>query len=367
MARSAGKKAAKASTPATTPPTLTSKPTAGLPAPFKHVPSSLQPIASTLPTNHVYLLHLDRTSVDLKRRVFLVPVLLNLTIVLGLCLRIYFAAPVYLQQIITIFGFETEYSVDTKSQPVGDLMSTVSSRFILIFIDYALFTILGSWPKEFLFGSKLSRFVGPWEWRQKVWFKETEVIVRRGRNWDTPLLEGNDEGTKTWSTQDELTIMFKIEPAMRPSCTGRSGLGLLDRDWDLDFKAMLDAHRMIKDGRLKMEDLEGVALVYYQKQWLAWKIHEDAKLPAGNPEQEDVLQRFKDKLTSLGQEDVFFRWIEIMQYETSQLGAFTEGRRAEAVEELKKQLTGRGVDYDAFWKDIGGEKGLPGFDQRGTG
>ena len=367
MARAGGKKSAKASTQASTTSTTPSRPQAGPPAPFKHVAPSLQPLVSTLPTNHVYLVHLDRTPVDLKRRVFIVPVLLNLTIILGLCVRIYFAAPAYLEQIITIFGFDTAYSVDPKSRPAGDLMSIVSSRFILIFIDYALFALLGSWPKEFLFGSRTSRFVGPRAWRQKVWFKEIEVIVRRGRSWDTPLLEGNDKGTKTWSTSDELTINVKVEPAMRPSYVGKSGLLLLDKDWDLDYKAMLDAHRMIKDGRLKMEDLDDVALVYYQKQWLSWKVHEDTQLPVGNPKHEGVLKDFREKLTKLGEEDVFFRWIEIVQYETSQPGGFTKGRQAEAKEQFKKLLTDRRVDYEAFWNDIGGEKGLPGFDQSGTG
>ena len=150
---------------------------------------------------------------------------------------------------------------------------------------------------------------------------------------------------------------------MRPSYAGKSGLLLLDKDWDLDYKAMLDAHRMIKDGRLKMEDLKGAALVYYQKQWLFWRVHEDTQLPAGNAKQEGAIKDFREKLTKLGEEDIFFRWIEIVQYETSQPGGFTESRQAEAVQQLKKLLTDRRVDYEAFWNDIGGEKGLPGFDR----
>ena len=367
MARPAGKRPTKASAP--TAPTKTSPLTSasGPPAPFKHLHASLQPLASTLPANHVYLVHLDRTPVDLKRRVFVVPVLLNLAITLGLCLRIYYAAPAYLQQLITIFGYDTAYSVDTKALSLNDAMSVVGTRFMLIFFDYALFVLLGSWPKEFVFGSKLSRFTGPWEWRRKVWFKETEVIVRRGRNWDIPLLEGNEEGSKTWSTQDELTIKFKVEPAMQPSYAGKSGLLLLNKDWDLDFRAMVDAHRMLNDERLKIEDLDGIALVFHQKQWLAWKVREETTMPVANPEQESVLQKFKEKLTSLGKEDVFFRWIEIVQYETSQPGGFTEGRQVASMQELRKLLTDRGVDYEAFWDAIGGQKGLPGFDWGSTG
>jgi hypothetical protein len=363
MARTAGKRSAKASVPAAPAANSPSNTSSGPPAPFKQIPSSIQPFVSTLPTDHIYLVHLDRTPVELKRRVFLVPVLLNLAITLGLCVRIYYAAPVYLQQIITIFGYDTAYSVDTASNSLGDLMSIVATRFSLLSFDYALFALLGSWPKEFLFGSKSSRFAGPWDWRRNVWFKETEVVVRQGRNWDTPLLEETEEGTKTWTTQDELTIKFKIEPAMRPSYASKTGLLLLDKDWNLDFKAMVDAHRMVKDGRLKMEDLEGIALVHYQKQWLFWKVNEDTEIPASNPERESVLQKFRDKLMSLGQEDVFFRWIEIMQFETSQPGGLTEARQAAAMQDLKKMLTNRGVDYAAFWKDIGGQKGLPGLDQ----
>lgn len=138
---------------------------------------------------------------------------------------------------------------------------------------------------------------------------------------------------------------------------------LLDRDWDLDFKAMVDAHRMVMDGRLKMDDPNGVALVYYQKQWLVWNINAETAMPATNPEGDAVLQRFKERLTTLGQEDVFFRWIEIVQYETSQQGGFSEARKASATQELKKLLSDPGVDYSSVLDEIGGLKGLPGFEQ----
>lgn len=362
MARTAGKRSAKPSTPA--PSTI---PTTTPPEPFRRLPVSVQPLASTLPTDHIYLVHLDRTPVDVKRRLFGVPILLNLAITLGLCLRIYHAAPVYLQQIITVFGYDTPYKVDTNVRPFSELLSITTTRFLLLTFDFALFRLLGSWPKEFVFGSKSSRSVGPVGWRQKVWFREIEVVVRKGRIWDMPLLVGNDDTDKTWSTQDELTIKFKIEPAMQPASTGKSALMLLDKNYDLDYKGMIDAHRMINDGRLKIEDLDGIALVFYQKQWLMWKVREDEEMPIMDPVQENTLQKFKKKLTDLGQEDVFFRWIEIVQYETSQPGGFTESRQTEAMRELKKLLTDRRVDYATFWEDIGGQKGLPGFAQGSGG
>jgi hypothetical protein len=361
MPRANKKRAPNVSSTVATEGSSTAKAPNAVPEPFKQVPSSLQPFVSTLPTSHVYIAHLDKTPVELKRRAFSVPVLLNITIVLGLCIRIYFAIPTYLKQIITIFGYETSYSVNTKAHTTYELIMETGSRFLLLTFDYALFSLLGSWPMEFVFGSKASRWVGLWEWREKVWFKETEVVVRRGRIWDTPMLDDKDGAPRVWIVQDELAIKVKVETAMLPSYTSKTALGLLDKDWDLDYKAMVDAHRMINDGRLKIQDLEGIALVYYQQQWLVWKVREDTEIVPYDPQQEDTLQKFKQKLTELGQEDVFFRWIEVVQYETSQPGGFTQARQRGAIQELKKRLTDRHIDYDAFWKDIGGEAGIPGL------
>src|SRR6202012_2493169 len=174
-------------------------------------------------------------------------------------------APVYLQQLITIFGYDTAYKVDTATAGVGDLMSATTSRTLLLMIDYTLFVLIGSWPKEFVFGSRLLRFTGPLQWRRTLGFKDTEIIVRRGRKWDTPLLTADTpDQVKTWKVDEELTIKVKVDPAMRPAYLAKTGYLLLDKDWDLDFKAMLDAHRLAEKGTIQLQDLENLALVYYQ-------------------------------------------------------------------------------------------------------
>lgn len=363
MARAAGKRAAKPAATATPNPKLPTSTPSGPPTPFQYAPASLRPFLSTLPTDHIYLVHLDHTPPSLKKRVFIVPVLLNLLLTIGLCIRIYYAVPVYLDQIITIFGYDTAYKVDTENAKVGELMNTVSSRTLLLMVDYAIFALIGSWPKEFVFGSKLSRFVGPWEWRRTIGFRDTEIIVRRGRKWDTPLLMGETpEQVKTWKIDEELTIKVKVEPAMRESYLAKTGYLLLDRDWDLDFKAMLDAHHLAKKGAIQLQSLENLALVYYQKQWLVWRAREAPQITRKEEEQDSILDKFRRILTDLDAEDVFFRWIEIVQFETSQPGGFTEGRQAGSIRELKRLLTKKGVDYAKFWEDIGGQAGLPGFD-----
>ena len=362
MARAAGKRGGKSAATSTAPKEPPSTPS-GPPTPFQYAPAALKPFLSTLPTDHIYLVHLDRTPPSLKKRIFTVPVLLNLLITIGLCVRIYYATPVYLEQIITIFGYDTAYKVDTKNAQVGEIVNALISRTFLLMTDYAIFGFIGSWPKEFVFGSKLSRFASPLQCRRKLGFGDTEIIVRRGRKWDTPLLVGDTpEQVKTWKVDEELTIKVKVDPAMRTSTLEKTGYLLLDKDWDLDFKAMLDAHKLVERGTVQMNDLESLVLVYYQKQWLVWKVHDLPQPTASERQQDSVVEKFRSSLAELGAEDVFFRWIEIVQYETSQPGGFTQGRQAEAMRELKKLLEKKRVDYGKFWENIGGEAGLPGFD-----
>jgi len=287
MARATGRRATKPSAVSNTTPKPPPTASSGPPTPFQHAPVSLRPFLSTLPTDHIFLVHVDNTPPTLKKRVFVVPVVLNLLIILGLCVRIYYAAPVYLAQIITIFGYDTAYKVDTQTAGAGELMNTVSSRTLLLMLDYSIFALIGSWPREFLFGSKASRFVGPWEWRRTIGFRETEIIVRRGRKWDTPLLTGeNPDQMKTWTIDDELTIKLKVDPAMRTSYIGKTGYLLLDKDWDLDFKGILDAQKLVQKGTIQLKDLENLALVYYQKQWLVWQVHIPPQISKGEEEQD---------------------------------------------------------------------------------
>jgi hypothetical protein len=335
-----------------------------IPHPFKLVAasSSLHPFVSTLPTDHIYAVHLDRNSTKIKKQAFAVPLILNGLIIAGLCYRIYCAAPIYLSLAITVFNYDTAYHVDPWMASKGDIFTAIIRRFFLMMTDYALFWLLGSWPREFLFGSVANRFVGPLGWRMNIWFDEEEVIVRRGRGWDRALLQDVNESNRAWRMDEELLLKYKIEPAMRQATTSRTGLSLLDNNWDLDYHGMSDAHRLLNDGRAELDDLQDLVLVYYHNQWLVWHVHEPQELDISDPQQEAKLHRFRDLLKELGREDVFFRWIEIVQYETSQPGGFTEGKRGHAVRQLRDMLIDKGVDYPRFWQVIDGQRGLPGFD-----
>ena len=360
MARGGGKRSKATVQPSSqTSISKTTSPASVAPAPFKVAPAPLQHFASTLPTDHVYLVHIDHTPVSLKKRVFVVPVLLNVAITLILCVRVYYAAPVYLNQLITIFGYETAYSVDTENTAAPGLIDTISSRTFLLMIDYAIFVLLGSWPREFVFGSRASRYISPFDWRTTVGFNEDDIIVRRARKWDSPLVKGVEEGERFWTPQDELIVQNKIEPAMRKAYTSKTAFTLLDKDWDLDFKGIIDAHRLVKDGRVKQADLKDIALVYYNKQWIVWRVHE--ALETQEATKDDKVEAFKDKLTGLKQEGIFYRWIELVQYETSQPDGFTETRQDIALQELRSMLKAKDVDDAAFLEELGGTDALPGL------
>lgn len=74
---------------------------------------------------------------------------------------------------------------------------------------------------------------------------------------------------------------------------------------------------------------------------------------------------FKDRLTAIGKENLFFRWIELIQYESSQPGGFTPERQQDAVVKAKELFERQGVDFEQFIKDIGGLDGIPGLENSG--
>lgn len=359
MPRATGKRAFKSQQSGTR-----SRPTpaaSSIPTPWRPVPATLQPFVSTLPTDHIYITSLDQNPISVKKQAFLVPLLLNLTIIGILCGRVYYAAPIYLSLIITVFNYETSYHVDPSVASTGDIFSTIFSRTFLMMTDYVLFWLLGSWPREFILGSVPNRFVGPLGWKMSVGFQDDEVVVRRGRKWDISIVEDAEDSQRAWNLDQELTIKFKVEAAMLRSYGSKTALSLLDRDWDLDYHAMSDAHRLAADGRLKLEEVQELAFVYYHKQWLVWHIHEAHEVPLSDLEADVKVRNFREKLTGLGCEDVFFRFIEIIQYETNQPGGFLPGPRARALRELDQMLSSKGVDSGRFLHDIGGHIALPGF------
>ncbi|KAK5940124.1 hypothetical protein PMZ80_007542 [Knufia obscura] len=376
MARGSSKKSSK--TPKTSSFTTTNTTTSmststksGPPSPFESAPVSLLSLTKYLPRDHVFIVHLEQTPPALRRQAFIVPVLLNLIITAGLCLRLYYAVPVYLEQLVTILGYETSWTVKPKGLAWGDLMYILAYRTMLLTFDYAIFGLLGRWPYEFLFGNKYGRYMGCAGWKWEVGFNRSkEPVVRRGRTWDIPIFQDEEQRKNqgkpetSWTKEEELAVYTKCTDALRRTQTSKNALSLLDRDWDLDYNAMVDTTELVDQAKINLEDIDHVALVPWQDQWYSWYPHR-VKTADGHvepvEEKDERLESFKKHLIGLNCEDVFYRWIEIVQYETSQPARFTATKREEAEQELRRMLRSRKKNDEAFIQAVGGLQNVPGL------
>jgi hypothetical protein len=352
MARSAGRKAVKASQP----PSQQQK---GPPPPFELPPKSLSSLfLSTLPKDHVYIIHVDSTPRTLKRQVFLVPVCMNIVLSLALLWRLYYALPWYFDLLIGTLGHYSPTAVDVQSSTRSELWNITVSRTFTLLGDYALFVLFGSWPWRFVFGVAATRYSSPLRWRMAVGFRDQEVIVRQSRIWDKSLLPD-------WTMDDELTLKHKIMPALERKYLDKTGYLLEDKNWSLDFQAIIDAHSLIDAKNLALQDFRKAVLVYYPPSkgphggWMMWPVSKEDQPQTA--EQRDTLVRFKDKLAVMGHEDLFYRWVELVQYESNSPGGFTPGRQAAAMREAKRMFEERGIDFAKFWQEVGGMEGMPGL------
>jgi len=353
MARQGTKKSTKAP-PIALPPKASSAPP--YPTPFTNPSSSLVThFLSQLPTGLIYIIHIDRTPSTLKRRVFLAPVVLNLIITSLLFFRVYFALPTYWSWFVANSGHPTTAGIDVGA-PVSSLFRLIVHRTALLFADYALFAIVGNWPREFFFGSAATRYGSPVKWRWAVPFQDEEAIIRSSRDWHKSLLP-------VWTADDELTLKLKTEPAISKSAFAKTGLQLLGKNWDLDYAAMVHAQTLIADSHLSFSDFDRLVVAFHQptNSWMVWPVDREG-MPRQKQAQKDNMAKFKDKLTEMGHEDLFYRWVELVQYESTMPGGFTEGRQASVMRAVRKMFEGRGLDFWKFWDEIGGERGMPGLD-----
>jgi hypothetical protein len=384
--KTAGKPAAAATTTPSNP-----LPSSNAPStfpPFEPAPSTLIPFLTTLPQTHIYLTTLDTTTPTIKRNAFLVPVLLNTLLTLGLLYRLYTTLPTYFYLIVTIFGHHSPATVDTANTPMINLLGTVSDRTFILMFDYAIFGIIGAWPYQFLFGSAEGGHVGPANWRWTVGgFRDVEVVVRRSRKWDKTIfgeaaVEDTNKKTRTkkkntpekpvkpLTMSEILTAKLKITPAMSAQYLSKTGYAMLDRDWDLDFLGMVNAFQLLQDqsSQLSHSDLQNKAFIYNTstKTWLMWTVHEpppshSSPSQTTTTEKDLAVDSFRSKLAAMNQEDLFYRWIELVQYESSVPGGMTEARQLKVLHEARKMFEEKGVDFDKFFNDVGGEEGMPGL------
>ncbi len=207
--------------------------------------------------------------------------------------------------------------------------------------DFLLFRFVGMWPWEFFLGK--GEEASPVGWRRWCNFRDVEVVVRRSRRWDVALFakEGSGEGDmrgevekmdgvkEEWLQEGRQGKLFKerVLPAVdRDWVKNKTSYQMLDQNWDLYFSGMIEAQALVDAGKNKVDDFRTSVLVHTEKWgWLIWEVWREQEEGAGD-EGTKKLQLVKNKLTAMGKENLFFRWIEIVQSETSQTGPSTGER-----------------------------------------
>lgn len=267
---------------------------------------------------------------------------------------------IYPPMLATLLGLSSSTAVDSSVTPVGTTLRIILQRTANLLFDYGLVTLFLAWPIRFI--------MGPVKWRRAIGFRDQEIIVRQSqRSWSQNLVRN------TWIRDDEKT-RDKIVAAVTPERIRKTGYLLVDADWNLDYDAMIRAHELVDraqnndnkgEGGVPLDEFRTAVLVNTDADgWLIWHVgDEETSEGKTRASQRQQILAFKDRLTAMGKEDLFFRWVEIIQYESTQPGGFTPERQRSAMSQAKKLFEDNGVDFARFWQEVGGMEGLTGFEE----
>lgn len=331
-----------------------------LQAPFYHAPKNLEPFLAQLSQKHVYITSVDNTPWQFKAQIFAVPMLMNVAIIGLLLWRILTIGPYYVKICYSLTGIVNETTMNVEEMTWQEILYAIGSRTLNFLTDFVLFyMVLWPWPKAF-FGPNDNE--NPVVWRLSIGFRDQEITVRRSRRWDEALEdivteegEGSEEGG--------LFLTNVRRATSRAFMHEKTGYSMLNKDWDLDWRLMILATKMVDKKEMSLDDFKTTVLLYSSE--FGWVTFETQDNRASRKEDEGrrKILAFKDELTAMGKESLFFRWIELIQLESSQPGGFGSERQEVAIRKARDMFEAQGVDFDKFWAKIGGMEGMHGMDQ----
>lgn len=305
--------------------------------------------------------HIDTHPAWFKKRIFAVPVILNATITLILLWRAYYIVPHYWAILMSVLGNHNATTIYYAKSTWGELIWRVFKRMLSFMFDFTLFRVAGSWAFSFF----LEAPGNPVWWRWSIGFRDEEVIVRQSRGWGQADLLGAAEGASGKAGAESPFFRTRILPAVDQERLRKdTGYMLMDKDFDLDFYGMIAATQLLDRKKISASALRKSVFVYVgdltseipNGQWAVWDC---SKLDEGSEtEARKKLLQFKDKLTAMGKESVFFKWVELIQYESNAPGGFTKERQQEAADKARKMFEAEGVDWEEFSREIGGLEGM---------
>lgn len=314
-----------------------------IPAPFTKAPQTLIPFLERLNPAQVHLTHIDRQSPDHKRKIFAIPVVLNGGIALLLAWRLWTGVPTYWHIFGSLLGHQTATTVDLDATTRNEQFTILFWRTLMFLGDFLLFRFLSPWPLTFF----TEQPANPWTWRWRLGFQKEEAVVRVSRGWSNEdLLQGVEQG------EENPYFKARVLPAISTAHMRKTGYLLMDRGWDLEFELMLDAHTLAKQGKITLEQLDKMVFVHMENiGWITWQWESTNDLVESRRKQ---VVAFKDKLTAMGKESLFWKWTEIVEEERDLDGGFTLERQKRVAARVQQEFEKNGVDFDAAIKSIGG-------------
>lgn len=329
-------------------------------APFKPAPEELRPLLETLEEKRVYILHVDGKPAEFKRKIFMVPVAMNIGLVLLFVWRVWYIVPWYLRLLESTLGTPNETTMVAAEVGWGELLPEVARRAAHFALDFVLVVFIWPWPYEFCLGTK---HANPVSWRWTVGFRPKEVVARRSRAWSTPFADVAVEDHAV----DRGTLLARVAAAVNPVyMQEKTGYLMMGKDWDLDWGVMIDATQMVDTGMATLDAFRLVVLVFSDEHgWLMVNMA-DSQAPASgeSPEQDERRRQvflFRDALAAMGKEDLFFRWIDMVQFEVTQPGGFTAERQEIVAKQVRDLFNEQGIDFDGVWKESVGTENLGGM------
>jgi hypothetical protein len=322
-----------------------SAPPGAPPKPFKPAPESLLPFINGLDEKHVYITHIDTKPAAFKKKIFLVPALMNVATALLFIWRMNYILPYYYKLFVSGLGLTNETTFQASAATWSSLLWEISKRGFSFMIDFMLFIFVWPWPVEFVMGRT---YGNPVQWRWKVGFREKEIYVRRSREWDKTLSQlfiNPDVTTTVLTLARQATSSMLIEQ--------KTGYLTMNGEWDLDWASMVHATQLVDKKVIALEAFRTVVLVHHRDYgWLCY----DTKQTEGGKEDDRRRQvfAFRDALAAVGKEDLFFRWIEMVQFESTQPGGFGPEKQEAAAQKIRDLFEKEGINFDEFWQEAVG-------------
>ena len=320
------------------------------PSPFDKAPNAIEPFLFQLDPSKVYITHIDRHTPENKRWIFTLTVLLNSTITALLLWRLKAALPSYFALGVTLSGRTSSATVDTENLTGNEKVWVLLQRTSMFIFDYLLVSLVVPWPYSFFF----ERPANPVTWRWQLGFQQEEVVVRVCRNWEAKdLVKGEKKG------EESPFFKTRILPAIDGEIMGKTGYLMMDGNWDLDFGLIQDAHTLIGQKKIRMLDLEALVLVHMDRVgWLFWRFREKKEESADDVNRRKMLA-FKEKLTKMGKESLFWKWQEIVEDERSADGGFSQEAQTRVAVRVEEIFAKEGVDFNKTMESIGDVQPVP--------